>query len=64
MGLNDRQINAIEYLKENGKIPNTEYQQLNSISKATATRDLKEMIEKYISYYNEREKLVPDLFID
>jgi ATP-dependent DNA helicase RecG len=64
MGLNDRQINAIEYLKENGKIPNTEYQQLNSISKETATRDLKEMIEKYISYYNEREKLVPDLFID
>ena len=47
LGLNDRQIKAIEYLKENKKITNSEYQKLNSVSKATATRDLTELFDKY-----------------
>ncbi len=47
LGLNDRQIKAIEYLKENIKITNSEYQKLNSVSKATATRDLMELVEKH-----------------
>lgn len=46
LGLNDRQEKAILFIKENGKITNTEYQSLNSISKATATRDISELEEK------------------
>ena len=45
MGLNDRQINAILYTKENGKITNSEYQEINSIGKTTATEDLSELVE-------------------
>ena len=47
LGLNERQLKAIEYLKEKGRINNSEYQKLNSVSKATATRDLTELFEKY-----------------
>ena len=47
LGLNNRQIKAIEHLKEYGEITNSKYQKLNSISKATATRDLTELVEKY-----------------
>ena len=46
-GLNERQIKAVEYVKENGKITNTEYQTLNKISKPTATRDLLELVEQF-----------------
>jgi len=41
LGLNNRQITAVEYLKENSKITNKEYQGINNVSKKTATRDLK-----------------------
>ncbi len=47
IGLNERQIQAMKYIKENGKITNTEYQSLCNISKATTTRDLAELVEKY-----------------
>ena len=47
LGLNERQIKAVLYAKEKGKITNAEYQQLNSASKPTATRDLKELAEAY-----------------
>lgn len=47
LGLNDRQLKAVEYVKEKGKITNTELQELFGISKATATRDLTELVEKY-----------------
>jgi ATP-dependent DNA helicase RecG len=47
LGLNIRQIKAIEHLKEYGEITNSKYQKINSISKATATRDLTELVEKY-----------------
>jgi len=47
LGLNERQLKAIEYVKEKGKITNKEYQELNGISKVTAFRDLKELIEQY-----------------
>jgi len=40
MGLSDRQIKAIRYVKEKGKITNKEYQELSNVSKPTATRDL------------------------
>ncbi len=46
-GLNQRQIKSIEYLKENIKITNKTYQDLCNVSKATATRDLTELVEKH-----------------
>ncbi len=47
LGLNKRQIKAIEFLKENKKITNSDYQKINYVSKASATRDLKELLERY-----------------
>jgi len=47
LGLSDRQEKAIIFIKEKGKISNSEYQDLNNVSKSTATRDLSELVEKY-----------------
>ncbi len=47
LGLNKRQLKAIEYVKKNGQVTNKEYQGLNDISKATATRDLTELVEHF-----------------
>lgn len=41
------QSKAILFIKERGKISNSEYQELNNVFKATATRDLSELVEKY-----------------
>jgi ATP-dependent DNA helicase RecG len=46
LNLNDRQIKAVLYLKKKGKINNSDYQNLNIVSRETATRDLKELIER------------------
>jgi len=43
--LSDRQIKAVLYVKEKGKITNREYQTLNDVSRETATRDLKGLID-------------------
>lgn len=40
LGLNERQIKAVMYVKEKGEITNKEYQGICNISKATARRDL------------------------
>ncbi|MHA7109030.1 ATP-binding protein [Sunxiuqinia elliptica] len=47
IGLSARQIKAVEYLKENQSITNKIYQEICEVSKATATRDLTELIEKF-----------------
>ena len=47
LGLNGRQIKAVLFVKEKGKISNADYQKLFSVSKATATRDLTELIDKF-----------------
>lgn len=47
MGLNERQIKAVLYVKENKKISNKKYQGLFSVSKATATRELSELVDSY-----------------
>lgn len=47
LGLNDRQIKAVLYVKEKGKITNSEYQEINEISKRTAAYELVELVEKY-----------------
>lgn len=46
MGLNERQIRAVMYVKEKGKITNKEYQELNDVSKRTVTNDLEELVQK------------------
>jgi len=48
LDLNDRQVKAVLYIKEHGKINNTKYQELNNVSKPTATRELKYLLDKKI----------------
>ncbi|MDR2823974.1 MAG: putative DNA binding domain-containing protein [Prevotellaceae bacterium] len=47
LGLNERQMKAVEYVKKKGKITNSEYQTINSVAKPTATRDLSELTDIY-----------------
>ena len=47
-GLNERQIKAVKYVKEKGKITNKEYQELSNISRQMATIDLSHLVEKGI----------------
>ena len=48
LGLNDRQIKAVTYIKENEKITNKEYQGINDCSRNTATNDLRDLIKKHV----------------
>ncbi|MCA6496027.1 MAG: DeoR family transcriptional regulator, partial [Chitinophagaceae bacterium] len=48
MGLNERQVKAVLFVLENGKITNKEYQEKFGVSRMTATRDLTELVEKSI----------------
>ncbi|MEW5949545.1 MAG: ATP-binding protein [Thermodesulfobacteriota bacterium] len=49
VGLNERQMKAVMYIKENGKITNKDYKELiKNISRITATRDLSNLVEKGI----------------
>lgn len=48
LNINERQIKAIIYIKQQGKITNTIYQTLNNISKPTATRDLQDLLERQL----------------
>ncbi len=48
VGLNERQIKAVMYVKGKGRITNSEYINLCKTSKPTATRDLTELVEKNI----------------
>lgn len=51
-GFNPRQIKAVLYVKEKGKITNKEYQEINACSRATANRDLTELVKKeFFSIY-------------
>jgi ATP-dependent DNA helicase RecG len=52
MGLNERQLKAILYVKEKGKITNKEYQEINLVAKPTATRDLSELTDTYKIFIN------------
>ena len=47
-GLSERQVAAVLYAKENGKITNAGYQKLADVSAATARRDLKTLVDKNI----------------
>lgn len=48
LGLNERHIKAVMYVKEKGKISNKEYRELFNISRQTATRDLSKLVQKEI----------------
>lgn len=48
LGLNVRQVKAVLFIKEKGKITNSEYQVLNEVSDRTALRDIEELTEKGI----------------
>jgi len=45
-GLIERQIEAILYTKKYGEVTNSKYQEIANVSKATATRDIKELEDK------------------
>jgi ATP-dependent DNA helicase RecG len=48
MGLNERQIKAVMYVKEKGKITNKIYQEICEVKKRQATDDLKELERRKI----------------
>ena len=45
--MNERQIKAVLFVKDKGRITNKEYQELNQVSKRTATNDLSELVEAF-----------------
>ncbi len=45
-GLKERQVKAIRYVKDKGKITNKKYQEMFDVSRGTAYRELKELVEK------------------
>ncbi|MDR0682819.1 MAG: putative DNA binding domain-containing protein [Dysgonamonadaceae bacterium] len=47
LGLNERQIKAVLYVKEKGKITNAEYQKINNISRQMATNELHNLVNNY-----------------
>ncbi|MBW6535909.1 MAG: putative DNA binding domain-containing protein [Mariniphaga sp.] len=47
LGINERQIKAVLYAKRNGKITNSGYQEICDVSKGTATKELRELTEKF-----------------
>ena len=48
LGLNERQLKAVMFVKEKGKITNKEYQELNDCSRNTASNDLGDLVQKNI----------------
>lgn len=55
LGLNERQIKAVKFVIEKGKISNKEYQVLNNISRETSTRDLKDLTDKKLFVTSDRK---------
>lgn len=45
LGLNERQVKAVLFVKENEKITNSKYQNLNKTSGRTASRDLENLVQ-------------------
>ena len=48
LGLNERQIKAVMFVKEKGKITNREYRQLTGLSDEGARRDLNNIVKKKV----------------
>lgn len=49
LGLNDRQIDAIDVMRERGRLTNREYQKLYDVSERTALYDLKGLVDAGIA---------------
>jgi len=63
LGLNARQIKALEYIQKNGKITNREYRILCATSRDTAHRDLSELVQKGILKREGRGRVTHYLMI-
>jgi ATP-dependent DNA helicase RecG len=48
MELNERQIKAVVYVKEKGRITNKEYQEIAGVSKPTASRELAMLVSRKV----------------
>jgi ATP-dependent DNA helicase RecG len=48
LGLNERQIKAVEYVKTKSKITNSEYQEINEIGKSVTIDELRDLVEQQI----------------
>lgn len=48
MGLNERQVKAVLWVKERGEIANKEYQEMCRVSSRTASRDLADLVDRGI----------------
>ena len=48
MGINERQVKAVMYVKEKGEITNTKYQEICGVKKRQATDNLKYLTDKKI----------------
>jgi len=48
LGLNERQIRAVAFVRERKRITNKEYQEINDCSRNTASTDLRELVERGI----------------
>lgn len=48
LGLNERQIRAVRYVKERGRITNKEYREITGLSDEGARLDLNELVRKGI----------------
>jgi ATP-dependent DNA helicase RecG len=47
LGLNNRQVKAVLYTKENSKMTNKIFQKINNVSKRTATNELNKLVEEF-----------------
>ena len=48
LGLNERQLQAVKYVKEKGHLTNKEYREILNLSRRTAIRDLTDLCEKKV----------------
>ncbi|MCC5917053.1 MAG: putative DNA binding domain-containing protein [Cryomorphaceae bacterium] len=48
LGLNDRQVKAVLFTKDKGKITNSEYQEINDIKKSVSATELQDLTDKGI----------------
>ena len=48
LGLNERQIKAVKYIKTKGKITNAEYQEINGIGKSVTIDELRDLVERQL----------------
>jgi len=55
-GLSERQISAVLYARENGKITNADYRRVLKVSGATAQRDLKDLVARNILEMSGKRK--------